>query len=191
MKKIAAVLFTAVAALCLCFGLAACGESEGHRHFYDMNYWFSDGTYHWHQCSMTDGYECDAKIIDKEKCVDADGDGRCDTCHHTIMVHVLTRVPAKGSTCTEPGNVEYYTCSHCDKWFFNSDATLEAIKGLRAVQNGGVYLPTHTYVDGACSVCHTPQPTDGVSYSIEEDENGDLFARVNEIFDPSAADYIA
>jgi len=37
--------------------------------------------------------------------------------------HNLTKVPAKDATCTEDGNLEYYTCDGCSDWFIKPDAT--------------------------------------------------------------------
>ena len=36
--------------------------------------------------------------------------------------HVLTPVPAKPATCTEDGNIAYYTCSHCSLLFADEKA---------------------------------------------------------------------
>ena len=36
--------------------------------------------------------------------------------------HKAVKVPAKAATCTEDGNIEYYYCANCGKYF--SDATL-------------------------------------------------------------------
>ncbi len=185
-KKILTLFLILVAALC--FGFIGCdGNNEkGHEHFYDMNFWFSDGTYHWHQCSRIDEFECDAKVIDKEKCSDSDGDGYCDICKYRIMVHVLTHIAAKEPTCTEPGNIEYYTCSHCDKWFTDDKGLHEVVAvGFFAEKNGGVYIPTHTYVGGECSVCHTPEPSEGVYYTINEGEDGQ-YASVDYIWGSDA-----
>lgn len=37
--------------------------------------------------------------------------------------HNLTKVPAKDATCTENGNLEYYTCDGCSDWFIKPDGT--------------------------------------------------------------------
>lgn len=37
--------------------------------------------------------------------------------------HSMTKTEAKAETCTEPGNVEYYTCSNCNKKFSDEDGT--------------------------------------------------------------------
>ena len=37
--------------------------------------------------------------------------------------HEMTKTEAKSATCTEAGNVEYYTCSNCNKKFSDEDGT--------------------------------------------------------------------
>ena len=39
--------------------------------------------------------------------------------------HDLSLVPAKAATATEAGNIAYYTCSGCDKWFEDALGTVE------------------------------------------------------------------
>jgi len=40
-------------------------------------------------------------------------------------VHKLTKVPAKDATCTEPGNLEYYTCNGCSALFADAAGSKE------------------------------------------------------------------
>ena len=45
--------------------------------------------------------------------------------------HKLTKVEAKAPTCTENGNIEYWTCEHCKKYFLSDDtnpATATAVE---------------------------------------------------------------
>ena len=39
--------------------------------------------------------------------------------------HKLTKVEAKAATCTEDGNIEYWTCEHCKKYFLSDDTNPE------------------------------------------------------------------
>ena len=39
--------------------------------------------------------------------------------------HALTKTAAKEATCTEPGNIEYWTCSECQKLFKDEAGTTE------------------------------------------------------------------
>lgn len=50
----------------------------------------------------------------------------CKDCGYMIAPaagheHVLTLVPEKDSTCSDPGNIEYYTCSGCSDLFSDSN----------------------------------------------------------------------
>ncbi len=50
----------------------------------------------------------------------------------SVHTHSLTQVPAKAATCTEEGNMVYYTCSGCDNLFADANGTTtttaEAVK---------------------------------------------------------------
>ena len=53
----------------------------------------------------------------------------CTVCNYVIEarlshVHSLTHVPAAEATCTETGNIEYWSCT-CDKYFSDAEATNE------------------------------------------------------------------
>ena len=49
--------------------------------------------------------------------------------------HVLTKTEAKEATCTEEGNIEYYTCSICNKKFSDSEGTNEVDNVVIAVDS--------------------------------------------------------
>ena len=44
--------------------------------------------------------------------------------------HILTKTAAKGVTCTENGNKEYWTCEHCKKYFLSNDTNPETAKAV-------------------------------------------------------------
>ena len=44
--------------------------------------------------------------------------------------HKLTKVEAKDATCTEDGNIEYWTCEHCKKYFLSDDTNPETAKAV-------------------------------------------------------------
>ena len=44
--------------------------------------------------------------------------------------HKLTKVEAKDATCTEDGNIEYWTCEHCGKYFLSDDTNPETAKAV-------------------------------------------------------------
>ena len=47
-------------------------------------------------------------------------------CDETSHEHSLTHVDAEESTCTLQGNIEYWECTSCGKYFKDADATIEA-----------------------------------------------------------------
>lgn len=64
--------------------------------------------------------------------------------------HVLTVVKAKEETCTEDGNVQYYSCSHCDKYFVDANATLE-ISAVSVVIKARHRLTKTNGVEATCT----------------------------------------
>ena len=67
--------------------------------------------------------------------------------------HTLTKTEAKEATCTEAGNIEYYTCSVCDKLFSDAEGKTEITQEQTAVAAKG-----HDYKDGVCTVCGAEDP---------------------------------
>lgn len=44
---------------------------------------------------------------------------------YVTMGHQMTHYPAKANTCTTDGNIEYWFCSHCGKYFADADGSAE------------------------------------------------------------------
>lgn len=140
-KKLLIALLAATAAVCGAFGLSACGEKpeggnggEKHTHDYGTE-WIPDKDYHWHECK-NDG--CDEKIIDKAAHKDDNGDGKCDICKYQISEvvageHKLIHVAETKATCTTKGNIAYYICSDCGKWFSDKDGQNEITDKLSVI----------------------------------------------------------
>lgn len=67
--------------------------------------------------------------------------------------HKLTKTEAKAPSCTEPGNIAYWTCSNCDGIFREETGTEEiTLAGTVIPQTG------HTYENGRCTVCGAIDP---------------------------------
>ena len=110
-----------------------CGLKYGElaEHQYDMESWvYEDSTGHWHECK-----NCGARTTPEAHAKGPEATEEtpqiCTVCGYVIKPaieheHRLTKVPAKQSTCTEPGNIEYYTCS-CGAWFADADGKTEII----------------------------------------------------------------
>ena len=67
--------------------------------------------------------------------------------------HKLTKVEAKAATCTEDGNIEYWTCEHCKKYFLSDDTNPETAKAVE--QSETVISASHklTKVEAKAATC--------------------------------------
>ncbi|MBO5068366.1 MAG: leucine-rich repeat protein [Clostridia bacterium] len=108
-------------------GVCICGYVEPHTHNYTELK--KSSTQHWYECSCG-AYETKENHIPGAEATETT-DQKCTECDYVITsafghVHTLhlTIVDAKPQSCTEEGNIEYYTCS-CGKWFTNNTATTE------------------------------------------------------------------
>lgn len=85
MKKLFAMLTSAVVLTACAFSFAACGDdTPKHTHDYGTQ-WVTSTTHHWHECK-NDG--CDQKEKDKAAHIDGDNNGKCDTCDDTMSVKI-------------------------------------------------------------------------------------------------------
>ena len=67
--------------------------------------------------------------------------------------HKLTKVEAKAPTCTENGNIEYWTCEHCKKYFLSDDTNPKTAK---AVELSETVIPAShklTKVEAKAATC--------------------------------------
>lgn len=89
------------------------------------------------------------------------------SCDHSA--DKLTKTEAKAATCTEAGNVEYYTCT-CGKIFADSAATTEltetAIPALGHTFGEWVFNNVAHTATRECSVCHTIETKDNTAITI-------------------------
>ncbi len=154
MKKRVMLFVALLACVAVCaFGLAACEESSSsgkHMHDYGTD-WEADEEYHWHECQNPG---CDQKIADKQAHTDEDGDGKCDVCGYAMAAaahtHELVYVEERAATCDAEGNIGYYVCESCGKYF--SDAAGQS----EIADEGSVVIPkshTLTKVDAAAASC--------------------------------------
>lgn len=138
------------------------GEPLGH----DYGAWTSngDGT-HTRVCTV-DGCSAGTQT---ENCIDANKDHKCDYCGKKLTEHTggkatckdkakcevcgaeygeldpknhtnLKHFPAKAATKTTEGNIEYWYCSGCGKYFADKDGTKEITKADTVTAK----LPSHT-----------------------------------------------
>lgn len=65
-----------------------------------------------------------------------------------LIPHTLVHTNAAAATCTEGGNIEYWQCTVCGKYFSDEGATSEVSQNSLGVAATG-----HNFVDGVCTVC--------------------------------------
>ena len=69
------------------------------------------------------------------------------------LKHTLTKTEATSATCTEPGNVEYWTCDTCGKHFSDENGSNEITAEDTMLKAIG-----HSYENGKCTVCSEVDP---------------------------------
>ncbi len=125
--------------------------------------WSSDETNHWHECV----YGCGTKTDEHEHefgnwSINEDGlwTRTCSICgyvYETEHVHELETVAAKAATCTEAGNIAYWKCSTCGKYFSDEACTIEITQGDTVIPATGHtysgYERTSTEHWQVCTVC--------------------------------------
>ena len=92
--------------------------------------WKSDDTNHWKECecgnkSETAAHSWKIETVEPTETAEGKKTSTCTVCGKVITetipklepghTHTLTLVPEKKATCTETGNLAYYTCT-CGKW---------------------------------------------------------------------------
>ncbi|MCD7728427.1 MAG: leucine-rich repeat domain-containing protein [Clostridia bacterium] len=165
MKKIVTLLLTIMCCVCLCFGLAACGDGS------------SNGT-------------STSTSTSTSSSTSSGSNSSNSSSGHT---HTLTHKDAVAATCTTDGNIEYWYCSDCGKYFSDEAATKEITLAETVVTGGHAYGTTYSYdqnthwlecsgcgdkkdetahsFDGyTCTVCgYAMTPSEGLSYTISTD----------------------
>ena len=67
--------------------------------------------------------------------------------------HKLTKTEAKAPTCTEDGNIEYWHCDACGKYFSDAQGKVEIKLADTVIAATG-----HHYENGVCTVCGEKDP---------------------------------
>ncbi len=133
-------------------------------HTYKTTY-DKDSNNHWYECSV-----CQAKknqavhtwnnpTVTKAATCTAEGSQRktCSKCSYTTTEtipatgHNLTRTARKEATCTADGNIEYWYCSVCKKYFKNSLGTSETTKTNTVITKKGHTEETIPAVAATCT----------------------------------------
>ena len=87
--------------------------------------------------------------------VDFNGSTYTDTKEASVPAtgHSLMKTDAKAPTCTEAGNIEYWYCDTCDKYFCDETATDEIALADTVLEATG-----HSYENGKCTACGEIDP---------------------------------
>ena len=91
--------------------------------------------------TISDGAMGDGYVIDEVKL------------SNLTLKHTLTETEATPATCTEPGNVEYWTCDTCGKYFSDENGSNEITAEDTMLKAIG-----HSYENGKCAVCSEVDP---------------------------------
>ncbi|MFD0702859.1 leucine-rich repeat domain-containing protein [Slackia equolifaciens] len=91
--------------------------------------------------AISDGAMGDGYVIDEVKP------------SNLTLKHTLTKTEATPATCTEPGNVEYWTCDACGKYFSDENGSNEITAEDTMLKAIG-----HSYENGKCTVCSEVDP---------------------------------
>ncbi|MCC8130651.1 MAG: leucine-rich repeat domain-containing protein [Ruminococcus sp.] len=99
--------------------------------------------------------------------------------------HTLAHTEAKSATCTEDGNIEYWYCSECGKYFSDEDCTIEITDTttltLSAIAHS-YYVSSCTWYDNytsatlklVCDSCGDEIEIDATEITSEEDGSGNV-----------------
>ncbi len=77
-----------------------------------------------------------------------------DTCQINVEhTHNPVKIRSQAPTCTEAGNIEYWICENCGKYFSNADCTQEISQADTVLAAYG-----HKFENGVCTVCGVEDP---------------------------------
>lgn len=85
--------------------------------------------------------------------VTGDADKATSTPAVLTVQHDLKKTEAKDATCTADGNIPYWYCESCGKYFSDENATDEITLADTVIKTAG-----HDYSDGKCTVCEAIDP---------------------------------
>ena len=109
---------------------ADCGASEVEEHKESAEYKTDDES-HWHYCEVC-GYEFEKTAHASDKGFECDSSGHwkiCDDCNAKFDFDAHTNaqlIPEKKATSAENGNVAYWYCPDCGKYFYDNNGKIGA-----------------------------------------------------------------
>ena len=75
----------------------------------------------------------------------------------SYTLHTLKKTEAKAATCSEDGNIEYWTCEHCKKYFLSDDSNPETAK---AVEQSETVIPALKHKNATTRGASEPTETE-------------------------------
>lgn len=117
--------------------------------------WSSDADGHWHECSLCHDKKDQAAHTPGAAATETTPQ-KCTECDYIITpalghTHHMTPVAANPATCTEDGNIAYYVCSGCSKWFEDATGNVEITDHNSVV----IGHPGHDWKDATCTAPKT------------------------------------
>ena len=135
--------------------------------------WKSDADKHWHGCTNCGEKGSEAAhtfewVTDKAATEEDTGlkHEECTVCGYKqnenteipvlSHIHSMVRTEAASATCTEDGNIEYYTCSKCGKLYSDEEGNNEITKEETVVEAAGhKYGDWETVKEATCTEAGT------------------------------------
>ena len=125
-----------------------------------------------------------------------------------VHTHTMIATPAKESTCTEDGNIAYWYCSSCEKYFTDEKGTTEVSQNNTVIKAPGhtivvdpaveaTYESTGLTEGSHCSVCNTVLKAQDVIPKLQKTEyaityhitNNDNYLQSIDINNPNPSVY--
>ena len=98
---------------------------------------------------VKNGYQLDtSKVTEAENYYMTETDAA-----YVFIYHHVIKTEAKEPTCTEKGNIAYWYCDDCGKYFKDAELTEEI-----SLADTVLEMTAHTYKDGTCTVCGAKDP---------------------------------
>ena len=101
----------------------------------------------WDEGVVTKAATCSAEGVKTFTCQNNDAHTNTEVINVDPAGHKMTKTDAKAPTCTEDGNIEYYTCSVCNKIYEDEKGSKDAISAVETIvdsigHNFGEYVTT-------------------------------------------------
>ncbi|MSS01492.1 hemoblobin-interacting domain-containing protein [Floccifex porci] len=102
---------------------------EHHDHVF-TDTWEKDDTYHWHKCQHENCTEIKDQAKHSGGTATCTSKAVCEYCDEEygeldLDNHSLKHTAAKEATASETGNIEYWLCIDCEKYFLDEEGTKE------------------------------------------------------------------